>query len=266
MSCIRRFLVLLMVGYLIMPTLFAYADSIYEPQNSFYEQHRSQIVYLGRRFVARSDAGNATVWRSPDMEYQSGIIRNGEHALVEYTCLYNGEYWGLTSGFSGWVRMDEMLVEYDFISFNEEHFDEFYNYTGDYARVKETQSAVAWPWPGADAPMSTFDNLELDNLNISHAYLDAEGREWGFLPDLYRNSNIWFCLSDPLNPNIPTFNPAPEPASWVPDVEHVNISGQQVLPDEFPTYIVIIVLVAVLVAGTTVLIKVFRKPKSGTKG
>ena len=267
MRKIMRFLALLLAVFLSMPVLFAYADAIFEPQNSFYEQHRSQIVYLGRRFVARSEDGNATVWRSPDMEYQSGIIRNGEHALVEYTCLYNGEYWGLTSGFSGWVRMDQMLVEYDFISFSEEHSDEFYNYTGDFGRIKETRSAVAWPWPGADAPISTFDNLELDNLSISHVYLDAYGREWGFVSYLYRSSDVWFCLSEPLNSAIPAFNPAPEPGVWEPSIEHTNITGLQVVrTDEFPIHIVIIVLAVILVAGTAVLIKVLWKPKNSTRG
>jgi hypothetical protein len=166
-----------------------------------------------------------------------------------------------SDGKTGWVKLDEMLVLYDYVAFEEEHFDEIYPYSGDYAEIKETRSAIAWPWPGADTPLWTFKDLDMNSFRASYAYMDAEGREWGFVTYLYGSRNVWFCLSDPLNRDIPTFNPAPEPDVWESETAHIDIRQHiNTQGKESSMLVVIIVLVVVLVIGTAVLIKVFWKP------
>ena len=69
------------------------------------------------------------------------------------------------------------------------------------------------------------------------------------------------CLSDPLNREIPAFNPPPEPVRWVSETEHTEIwQSDNTVP-------IVIIMVALLVIGTAVLIKVFWKPnKQGGTG
>ena len=154
-----------------------------------------------------------------------------------------------------------MLVLYDYIAFEEDHFDELYQYSGDYAEIKETRSAIAWPWPGADAPLWTFEDLDMGSFRASYAYKDDEGREWGFVAYYYGSRNVWICLSDPLNQDMPVLNPAPSPGVWEPETLHIDISRYIDKQDNEPSMLVIIVfLVAALVVCTAILIRVVWKP------
>ncbi|MDR2854536.1 MAG: hypothetical protein LBV40_00015 [Methanomicrobiales archaeon] len=157
------------------------------------------------------------------------------------------------------MKLEEMLVLYDYVAFAEEHLNEFYPYNGDYTEIKETRSAIAWPWPGAGELLWTVEDLDTTHFYVTYAYKDEQGREWGFVPYLYGSRNIWVCLSDPQNRDLPAFNPAPEPDVWVSETVHVDIK-HYASENEFSVVIVIIGLVTVLVAGTAVLIRVFWKP------
>jgi hypothetical protein len=250
---IKRVIVLAAVCLLLIPSV--YADVIVEPDNNFYNRHRSSIIYLGRSFAANGADGFAAVKSEPGAGREIAKLQNGETTYLQYSCLYDGSYWGFTLHHSGWVNIDEMLVLYDYVAFEEEHLHEFYLYDGDYAEIRATRSAAAWPWPGADAPLWTFEDLDTDNFRVSNAYKDSDGREWGFVTYLYGSRNVWFCLSDPLNRGIPAFNPAPPPMPWDSDTEHTDIEK-----NNNSMLVVIVVLVAALVIGTAVLIRVFWKP------
>ena len=159
----KKFIITLMtVCFLLMPSFVAYADVIVEPENNFYTRHRNQIIYLGRSFSANGEDGFVSVKKEPGSKNEISKLQNGEVVYIQYSCLYDGEFWGILTyvgtpndGKTGWIKLDEMLVLYDYVAFEEEHFDEIYPYNGDYAEIKETRSAIAWPWPGADAPLWT---------------------------------------------------------------------------------------------------------------
>jgi hypothetical protein len=255
----KRFTALLLLCFLLMTPLTAYADLIVEPDNDFYEQHKGQIIFLGRSFVANGEDGSVPVRMEPGSKNDIAKLQNGDATYINYSCLYGGNFWGFTFEYSGWIKMEQMLVLYDYIAFEEDHLDDFYSYDGDYAGIKANRSAIAWPWPGCDAPLWTFEDLDAENFWVSYAYSDEDGREWGFVSYLYGSRNIWFCLSDPLNRDIPVFNPTPEPAPWVSETKHVDIK-QDTPENEFPALILIIALVIVLVAGTAILIKILWKP------
>ena len=111
--------------------------------------------------------------------------------------------------------------------------------------------------------VSTKIGKNLTNFYVIYAYTDIQGREWGFVTYLYGSQNIWVCLSEPLNRNLPVLNPEPEPDIWASETVHVDIK-QYVSETEFGALIVIIALVMMLVACTAVLIKVFWKPNNET--
>jgi len=255
----KRVFVILVLCFFFMPTLGAYADAIIDPDNDFHTRHASKAVYLGRSFVANGEDGHVAIKYEPGSKDDIASLKNGEVAYMQYSCLYDGDFWGFTYEYSGWMKLDQMLVLYDYVAFAEDHWDEFYSYNGDYTEIKKTQALIAWPWPGADAPLWTVENIATTNFYVSHAYKDIQGREWGFVAYLYGSRNIWVCLSEPLNRNLPAFNPAPEPDIWVSETTHVDIK-QYVSENEFPTLIVIIVLVTMVVVCTAVLIRVFWEP------
>lgn len=250
----KRIFALAAVCFLLAPAFLANADVIVEPSNDFYSQHQDRLVYLGRSFYADGPEGNVPVKTAPGAKNDTAELRNGEVVYIEYSCLYDGDYWGFIYTYpGGWVKMDQLLVLYDYISFEEEHLDEFYTYEGNYSELKKAGAVVLWPWPGAEAPIWTIEDLDTENFWVSYAYTDEYGREWGFVP-LY--DNRWVCLSDPLQRDIPAFNPAREPTRWLSETFHAGIekSGGS-------TLVLIIVSVAVLVIATAVLIRIFWKPE-----
>lgn len=256
-----RILVVILVCFLFLPSVVMSADVIIEPENDFYEQNKSEIIYLDRSFIANGKDGFASVKEAPGAKGETGRLQNGEKTYIQYSCLYDGDYWGYSLVLQGWIKTDQLLVLYDYVAFEEEHFDELYLYNGDYGIIKETRSAIAWAWPGADAPLWAIEDIDTEHFSVDYAYTDSEGREWGFVTNFTSSRNIWVCLSEPLNRDIPAFNPAPEPAPWVTETVHteINASGDSMLW-------LIVGLVAVLVIGTAVLIRVFWKPRKTEQG
>ena len=259
---------------LLLPVFTAYADVIIEPTNGFYLRNKAECVYLGRNFSANGELGFVSVKNAPGDGGEIIKIENGETIYLEFSCFYKDEFWGLTriSGDSinprhGWIKIDgQLLVLYDYVAFEEENLHQLYEYAGDYAELAATKSALAWPWPGADEPVWTIQDIDMEHFGVMHAYKDGQGREWGFVTYLYGSRNIWFCLSDPLNRDIPAFNQTPEPMQWVSDTEHTNIEETWLERNETSVVVVIVILVAALVAGTVILIKVFWKQEENTKG
>ena len=250
-----RILALILIGFLLLPSVVMNADVIFEPENDFYEQHESQMVDLNRVFIANGEDGYAAVREAPEAKGETYRLQNGKKTFLYYSCLYDGDYWGFSN--DGWIQMDQLLVVYDFISFEEDHIDELYLYKGDYEKIKETNSAIVWLWPGAvDDPLWMFDYKDTENFNVDYAYTDSQGREWGFAENLHGYGNIWVCLSDPLNSDIRAFNRAPDPMPWAANNVHTEINAS-----ENTMLWLIVGLVVVLVAGTAVLIKVFWKPR-----
>jgi len=253
----KRLLLLFMLFLILAPPLTASADVLIEPDNSFYKQYSTQCVYLGRNYCTNGADGSIDLKKEPGAKGEICQIKNNEILYAEYSCLYDGEYWGLTTfaGESGWVKMDQLVVIYDYVSFEEEHLDEFYQYTGDFSEIKEAGAAIVWAWPGSGKSLWTISDLDAETVHISRAFKDEQGREWGFVPYLYGSKNFWVCISDPVNRDIPVFNPEPEPVKWETETEHTEIEK-----NDTTMIALIVILVAGLVAGTAILIKVFWNP------
>jgi len=261
---------LTILTFLLTATLFAGADGIVEPENDFYNQHRDECVYLGRSFV-NAKYNSVSIKNEPDAHDDIGIIKNGETVYLEYSCLFDGAYWGMSQyRYNGWVKIDQLLVLYDYVAFEEDHFDEFYEYNGAYDELRNAGAAIAWPWPGSGIPLFTIESIDTEHFKALHVYMDDAGREWGFVPYYYGNGNIWVCLNDPLNRDTLATNPAPQPAVWETETFHYDIAlYKNVQKSKSSMLIIIIIMVAALVAGTAILIKVFwtpQKTKPGGKG
>jgi len=119
-----------------------------------------------------------------------------------------------------------------------------------------------WSWPGSGKKSGTFDvsgffGADETNMNIGDTvYIDKDGREWSYMSYFYGYRDIWVCISDPSNTDIPAFNLAPE-LDLFPAVEPGAVSKRPSTP------MLAISLVSLTVMLSVVLIFVFWNKKAG---
>lgn len=271
-------LAVLTLVLLLAQPLTALADVIIEPFDDFYMKHSSECVYVGRTFIANGPDGSVPVRTEPGAGAEIVAIPNGDAIYVSHTYDLNGKPWGvvllhayveqeqpagpegendeLVSAYepTGWLPMEQMRLKYDYISFQEDHADEFYAYTGSYDKFINAKKIVFWTWPGSGEVAWVNDGgVYAEYFRFSHVYKDAQGREWGFPDD---RSAAWICIDDPENENLPAAPDNPPTGVWQmePPGNH-RISVDTLL----------VVLVCALVAGTVILIRVFWKPAKREK-
>ena len=249
-----RLLIILVLCIIIAAPNAVYADALATSSNSFFDRHASDIIFLGRNFVADGEGGSVAVKKAPGSAGEIYKIENGDIVFVQYSCLYGGNYWGFIYTIPGWVRLDQMLVLYDNISFIEDHRDEFYSYEGTYDELEKTGGAIAWSWPGSGAQLWINEGMDSGGFMNSYTWKDPEGREWGFAPGYQGFSDSWVCLSDPMNGDIPAFNPPPPPEVWVSETEHVDLSKSL-----NPMILLVVILVAAVAIVTILIIKIIWK-------
>jgi len=258
----KRLIIFLLITVLT-PTV-VYADSIWLPESSFYESHRRSCEYVFRNFYVVDDSGSVSVKKEPGSKDEVGVIENGEIIQIFYSYDNKGAIWGMTTINSpgvdyydwpaGWVPMDSLLVVYDYISFAEEYGDGFRIYEGDLSELDGEGEVVLWEWPGSGVILSVLpEHWFKRRMYDGFVYTDGDGRDWLFLTTASQSyRNVWVCLSDPFNPEMPAFNAAP-PYVWQPGGKEIPDSGINDL------YLVIIA-VAVLALGTAIMIRLFWKP------
>ena len=280
--------ILLMILFPLLAPLSARSDGIVEPENNFFSRNRNACMVLNRDFHANGSAGYVSLRSRPGGVRESERVDNGEMLFISHVYNHRGEIWGFTDIFDfqkyeggllfGWVPMNQLLLAYDYVSFREDHGDEFYTFEGSPDPLLEAEEVVFWMWPGsgvyhrtigASYKARSFDVLfgsdfeQIRHDFLPYAYKDNEGREWVFSSDYMKyDRNVWICVSDPANASIPAFNAAPAPAPWQPGEEFVALEsmGGLSLP------VLIIVLVVALAAVTAILIRIFwKKPHRETE-
>ncbi len=192
-------------------TLPAYADVLWEPENSFYEKHHEDCEYLGRRYMVNSPDGFITVWDAPDGSRVLGQFENGSKLWVYW--LY--ENWGVIGHrdgdkpIEGWVDMNSMVLLYDHTAFAEDYADQIRPYNGEFADYDgEDKIFNFYEYPGApeichwmQATTKFVPDLtgiyEDGQSIIQSVFVDENGLTWGYIGYYGGQLNAWFCLDDP---------------------------------------------------------------------
>ena len=307
----RRYITIVLMIFILSATipLTARSDMIAPPpDNVFYLRNRSVCFSLNRGFYANGEEGMIYARTEPGARTGFAEINNGEIVFITHVCRYEGELWGMidmiasdktASGITfGWVLMDQLLMAYDYISFRRDHESECHRFSGSTDALVEAEEVVFWKWPGSGKyhrivgppyKEQWFDryfdpNTSIISYLIPYAYEDHDGREWAFISEYMKyGGNVWVCVSDPSNADIPAFNAEPEPMPWQPAESHMiwtlsearPISESQVtqsspadqtgeLREGLSLPALIIILVAALAIATTVLIRIFWKKKTDT--
>lgn len=202
-------------------TFTVQADIIWEPLDSFYQEHRTECREVYRSYLANGKDGYVAMYKSPTSDKKVQLFKNGYefNFSYSYTDKYGNE-WGLVepSGTStGWVPMEELEMKYDNISFCEEYEDEFQEYNREYDDKLSVTQFIVWEYPGSGEVRVKMTS-EISTANIPYTYTDKNGNTWGLYvfevrfqrlkgdeenTSKWNNQNGWICLNDPDNEELP---------------------------------------------------------------
>ena len=176
------------------------ADVIFEPQDSFYWEHRGECQYLSRTYYADGPDKVAVVYRSPESSAVVERVKNGDELWISYTYEdKNGISWGYCENYeedwAGWVPMDYLLLKYDYICFQEEFGDRITT-PEEYGVLSVEGEVYLWNYPGSeDSVIYTVDGEYPPEYE--EIFTDDAGRNWGYIGYHIGIRNVWVCLDDP---------------------------------------------------------------------
>ena len=253
----------------------AHADVIWEPyDDDFWEEHKGEMVYHNRGYLANGPDGFVTLYESPEADRPVANVENGARLYVDHIWPGDGESWGVFSHRteevweSAWVRMDQLALVYDHIAFQEDHGDEFREYDGSGDGLTK---AFLYSYPGG-----VFYNFIDEDKGympfaeaFTHLYTDEEGLRWTYVGYYMGRRNAWVCIDDPMNEElgvsapltaaqvregiapIPAGDAAPEPVAG--DTATVSVEPESG-GGAFPLWAVPAGLVVLVCAGTALLV------------
>ena len=195
----RTFCLLLALVLLLALTPAVSADVIFEPQDSFYWEHRGECIRTERCYFADGPENVAVVYRSPESAAVVVRVKNGLELWISYT--YEDEndvVWGYCENYeeswSGWIPMDYLLLKYDSICFREEFADRI---TGESGALTASGGEVRfWNYPGSEDAVAFA--VEGDYApEYQETFLDDAGRKWGYIGYHMGIRDVWVCLDAP---------------------------------------------------------------------
>lgn len=125
-------------------------------------------------------------------------------------------------------------------SFMKIHSEELEPYDGKFANDTTKKKVILWEFPYSTKENGTIE-AAFSDLPFQYTYLDLECPDylWGYIKD-YHNKEGWICLNDPATKEISTLKQIPQKQPNSPNV-----------------LIVVLILVAALVIGTILLIRMY---------
>ena len=263
-SCVM--LVSLLSGY-------ALADVIYQPDDDFYNSHASDCEYLNRDYYANGESGYMELFTEPDGS-SLGFADNGGIFHAQFTYKSGDAIWGVveysTSGdkivprnesgfYTGWIKLSDAVLKYDYISFDEDHSAEYTTYDGDYSEFADLQNILLWSFPNSGTTVGGIDKID-ENFVINSVYTDADGIRWGFIGYYYASKNTWVCISNPTVDDLAAKN-VPVPALYSPEPG----SEPESSANDMTTVLIFCVAAAVLIAVVLIAVSNKKKAKDAEK-
>lgn len=214
----RIFLCLLTVCMLSMGSMPAkvYADVLIELDDSFWKSHQSDCDHLYRSYTVNAFEGYAILWESPVSSRQKEVLANGTSVRSNWHYTDDkGETWcAVMTGemnnrgyekIRGWIKTSDCLADLDYISFREQHEQQFVEYDPAYDRVfDELETVVLWTYPcsGSVAAEGIDARWFQESGGFNTCWEDFQGRMWAFVGYCYGIRNTWICLDDPANAEL----------------------------------------------------------------
>lgn len=210
-------------------TVPALADVAWEPENSFYKRNERQCEPEERFYWVNGPEGYLTLREEPNGKPIANV-KNGVRFYVNGTYEKGGVRWGLvnynlndgtdsylavagdaeTGWNEAWLSMEDMVLYYDQQCFREDHAGELTSEQKTFTVAGKAFCFYEYPGGPFIWQMDAADTREMEPVQTAIVYTDAAGREWGHVGYWYGNRNIWFCLSDPENPNLSVEDHTPD--------------------------------------------------------
>lgn len=251
------FTALLLLAVMVTP---AFADVIWEPDNSFYERHRTECVYHDRGYLANGEAGYVTVFTAPGSSSELINISNGTRFYVSFLWTdEDGTRWGVgypagQGDKEGWVDLSEMAMIYDYICFNEDHSSEFEEYDGSGDHLTE---ACVYTYPGGvySSRMEQGSGSYSFTDGFRNLYTDENGLRWTFIGYYMGHRDGWVCIDDPVNENLGVES-ALSVAQVRGEAEGLHPSVDEVpAAMTFPLWLIPVILVIAVAVVTAVIVR-----------
>lgn len=247
----RKILTLFLAALAVLSlTLPASADSIWEPDDSFYRSHMGACTYVGREYELAGYDGKVTVFTAPGgMSKHS--LDNGLRVTIQFTWEGKGTTWGYLIRWdddrpAGWVPMDDVSLVYDSKQFMEDHAGE----------IEETQpvpvdfhEAVLYSYPNGPAGSTLKEDPDYMTFSetFTQVYTDGAGLRWGYVGYYMGRLENWICLDDPMNQGLDTEIMPVAPSA-------AQLRGSATVTAGPPALLIAAVLVAAVAAVTAFLL------------
>jgi hypothetical protein len=190
----------------------ALADVAYLPRDSFLEKHWDDCRYENRWYYANGPEGYVLAHKTPDSAEATPLPNGGKYYISN---VYRGE-WGVleydketlannlgSASISGWVRMSEMVADYDADAFYRDHQSEIVS--GEVELEIDSDSTVyLYKYPGSGIVTDELSGSWAgEPLLFNTLFTDPAGRQWGYIGYYYGHRDFWVCLDDPANDALP---------------------------------------------------------------
>ena len=188
-------------------TVPASADSIWEPDDSFYKSHMGACTYVGREYELAGYDGKVTVFTAPG-GVNKLTLDNGLRGTIQFTWEGKGTTWGYLiywddQWIEGWVPMDDVSLVYDSKQFMTDHAGEIVE--TDPVPV-DFHEAVLYRYPNGPVGNTLTEDPDYQRFGeiFTQVYTDENGLRWGYV-DYYKGwRESWVCLDDPMNKELDT--------------------------------------------------------------
>ena len=195
----------------------ALADVIWEPEDDFYAAHSEQCQYINRAFYSNGKSGYMEFFKKPGGK-SLGFADNGGIFHIQFTYVDDrGNTWGICeysdngeklipntgdSYKNGWVKMEEAIAVYDFVSFANDHGGEINAYDKPYEGLEQHKNIILWTYPNSGEQAGAIEQID-EGFSVASTYTDENDRLWGFVNYYQGNRSFWICLSAPENDSLP---------------------------------------------------------------
>lgn len=248
----RKILTLFLAALAVLAlTLPASADSIWTPDDPFYEKHWEECDYVGRQYELAGYNGKVTVFTAPG-GMNKLTLDNGLRVTIQFTWEGKGTTWGYLVRWDddrpeGWVPMDDVSLVYDSKQFMEDHAGEI---------TTETQpvpvdfhEAVLYRYPNGPAGNTLTEDPDYQRFGemFTQVYTDGAGLRWGYVGYYMGRLENWVCLDDPMNQELDTEIMPVAPSA-------AQLRGSETVTAGPPALLIAAVLVAAVAAVTAFLL------------
>lgn len=262
----RKLLTALMAVLLLLTVATpAFADVIWEPDNTFHRLHRDECTYHNRSYLVNGEKGYVTVLTAPNGAGQIANVANGTCFFAEYLWTdTDGTQWAIgypagDYGNEGWICMSDLMLIYDHICFVEDHGHEFEEYDGsDLHLVK----ACGYSYPGGMLSAVLTGSEDYPIEGFQYLYTDEDGRRWSYVGYYNGSRNIWICLDDPTNSDLGLGTHYVDRFPTAAEIRGENVTlvdPADTVPNAMPMWMIPVVLIAAVAVVTAVILRRRRK-------